>query len=230
MRLKEKTSFPWLLSNVKDPKTKEPLGGCEDHKIVEHDGVKIGLIGLAEEEWLDCVPSFGEDEYEYESFVTVAKEWCKKFRDDGCELIIALTHMRIKNDKLLAEKVPDLDMILGGHDHFDDEININDVYILKSGTDFREFSIVKVELDCSKSMLNNEEEATVIDHDKRHMISREKVEITREFEPDQEMKEVVDHFWKDLKVQLQKIAGYTGVNMDATFATIRTQEAAISNF
>ena len=31
--------------------------------------------------------------------------------------MIALTHMRTPNDILLAENVPEIDLILGGHDH-----------------------------------------------------------------------------------------------------------------
>ena len=30
---------------------------------------------------------------------------------------MALTHMRVPNDKRLAENVPGIDIILGGHDH-----------------------------------------------------------------------------------------------------------------
>ena len=35
----------------------------------------------------------------------------------GCDLLVALTHMRMPNDIRLAEEVPDLHLILGGHDH-----------------------------------------------------------------------------------------------------------------
>ncbi len=35
----------------------------------------------------------------------------------GCDLIVALTHMRVPNDLRLAREVPELHMILGGHDH-----------------------------------------------------------------------------------------------------------------
>jgi 2',3'-cyclic-nucleotide 2'-phosphodiesterase (5'-nucleotidase family) len=31
--------------------------------------------------------------------------------------VIALTHMRTPNDIRLAESVPEIDLILGGHDH-----------------------------------------------------------------------------------------------------------------
>ena len=33
----------------------------------------------------------------------------------GCEYVIALTHMKTDNDVRLAEKVPEIDLILGGH-------------------------------------------------------------------------------------------------------------------
>ena len=55
--------------------------------------------------------------------------------------------MRLPNDKRLADKVEDLDIILGGHDHMSTVVNINDTLICKSGTDFREFSIIKVRMN-----------------------------------------------------------------------------------
>jgi len=45
VELKNQTKFPWLLSNVLDSKTKEIFGECIDHAILEHEGVKIGIIG-----------------------------------------------------------------------------------------------------------------------------------------------------------------------------------------
>ena len=42
--------FPWLLSNVLDVKSGEPLGGCERSRIVSWQGVKVGLMGLVERE------------------------------------------------------------------------------------------------------------------------------------------------------------------------------------
>ena len=39
----------------------------------------------------------------------------------GCDLIVALTHMRVPNDVRLAEAVPEIHLILGGHDHHYEE-------------------------------------------------------------------------------------------------------------
>lgn len=74
--------------------------------------------------------------------------------------------MRMRNDMHLAEKVQDLDIILGGHDHDDEEHNLHNVYVLKSGTDFREFSVVNVRIDCSEESLKNVANARVVDFEK----------------------------------------------------------------
>lgn len=46
--------FPWLLANVLDPALGEdvPIANCEKTKIlISSNGVKVGVIGLAEREW-----------------------------------------------------------------------------------------------------------------------------------------------------------------------------------
>jgi len=60
----------------------------------------------------------------------------------GCDLVIALTHMRQVNDTILAEKAIGIDIILGGHDHDFFLNTINGITVLKSGSDFQDFSVV----------------------------------------------------------------------------------------
>ena len=78
---------------------RKQLADCIDHIILEHQGVKIGIIGLVEQEWLDSIICLEEDDYDYEDFIKHGKKWCKKLREQGCDIIIALTHMRMPNDK-----------------------------------------------------------------------------------------------------------------------------------
>lgn len=55
--------------------------------------------------------------------------------------------MRTPNDVKLAEKCDEIDLILGGHDHVFEVIQINGKYIIKSGTDFRQFSKITIGFD-----------------------------------------------------------------------------------
>jgi hypothetical protein len=36
----------------------------------------------------------------------------------GADIVVALTHMRAPNDVQLAQQVAEIDVVLGGHDHF----------------------------------------------------------------------------------------------------------------
>lgn len=52
--------------------------------------------------------------------------------------------MRQPNDLTFAAEAVGVDLILGGHDHFYSLNTVNGINVLKSGTDFRDFSVVTV--------------------------------------------------------------------------------------
>ena len=49
--------------------------------------------------------------------------------------MIALTHMRTPNDIRLAENVPEVDLILGGHDHVYEKTQVRDRNFVINYTD-----------------------------------------------------------------------------------------------
>ena len=95
----------------------------------------------------------------------------------GCEFVVALTHMRTDNDVRLAEKVPEIDLILGGHNLVYEKRKVNGTYILKSGSDFRQFSTISLDL---------RESPAVVEIDC--------VEVNKELEPDTELAKRLDQF------------------------------------
>ena len=75
-------------------------------------------MGLAEIEWLESIDAFDVNEIQYESFIDCAKRLTKFFWEiHNVDYVIALTHIRTNNDKLLAESTSGIDLFLGGHDH-----------------------------------------------------------------------------------------------------------------
>ncbi len=50
-RLFLQCKFPWLLSNVLDKSTGDPVLGAKLYHIIDHQGIRIGLIGIAERDW-----------------------------------------------------------------------------------------------------------------------------------------------------------------------------------
>ena len=73
--------------------------GMKYHHIIEHGGRKIGFIGLAELAWVETLGTIDMDEVVYEDFVECARKYVPILKSEhGCDLVIALTHMRVPND------------------------------------------------------------------------------------------------------------------------------------
>ncbi|PFH33046.1 5'-nucleotidase, C-terminal domain-containing protein [Besnoitia besnoiti] len=122
-----------------------PLANGMKYRLFEWQGLRVGIIGLVEREWLDTLACVGKDDVVYVDFVEAANCLCRILRQKECELIIALTHMRAPNDERLAKEAIDIDLILGGHDHdYYGLQRIGNIPVVKSGTDFREFTVLTI--------------------------------------------------------------------------------------
>jgi len=210
--LVEKTEFPWLMSNVVDLETGRPLADGKVQHIIEHQGRKIGLIGLVEKEWLDTLATINPDEVDYTDYVDAASMLAAELKSKGCEYVIALTHMRTPNDIRLAEKVPEVDLILGGHDHVYEKRKVNGTYILKSGTDFRQFSLLTLDF----------REETV-------GVEVEMIEVTKDFEPDPELNETLEKYTDVVEGKMGEVLGEFKCDLDGRFSSVRTKETNLGN-
>ncbi|KAI0256509.1 Metallo-dependent phosphatase [Lactifluus subvellereus] len=135
------TKFPWLLSNIVDTTTSQVPENLLEFYVLERRGVRIGLIGLVEKEWIGTVSSWPSS-FVYRDMAETGKRLSQILRDPSgphqCDIIVALTHARSQSDFSdqdirLAKQVFALtpssqsssdianehgvDIILGGHDH-----------------------------------------------------------------------------------------------------------------
>ncbi|KAF2757792.1 5'-nucleotidase [Pseudovirgaria hyperparasitica] len=212
--------FPWLLANVLDPALgeNEPLGNAKKTvMLTSSNGIKVGVIGLAEREWLDTINSLPPDII-YKSASQTAKELVPGLREQGAQIIIAVTHQREPNDNKLAEKVPKglIDIILGGHDHYYNHSFINGVHVLRSGTDFKQLSYIEAR---RRPNVPDEWDFDIIRRD-----------ITSDVVPDPASVTLVERQTASLKTKLEKPIGYTAAPLDARFRTVRLKESNIGNF
>lgn len=75
------------------------------------------MVGLVEKEWLETLSCVNLSEVSYLDFVEEGRRIAQDLKAQGADVVVALTHMRVPNDKRLAEEVAEIDLILGGHDH-----------------------------------------------------------------------------------------------------------------
>ena len=236
-------SFPWLLSNVLDRKTGKPLAGAEEMIEMEWNGMQIGIIGLVEKEWLATIPSIDMDQdVIYLDFVAKCEELCELLLSKGCDMVIALTHMRAPNDIILASKVPNIHLILGGHDHSPQAefVPPHGTLLLKSGTDFREFSVLKIsKRDSTDIQCTDIVEPTTNDTDSEFdccstarddvLVSWKRVYVTSETEEDMHVAGIVDQYHDMMGSKILSPLGWTLVDLDARFDQVRSQETSLGN-
>ncbi len=66
---------------------------------------------------------------------------------DSCDAIIAVTHQEIADDSILAKELPDLPLIVGGHEHDMRFKKLGNVYITKAHSNARSAYINRVSID-----------------------------------------------------------------------------------
>lgn len=193
-----------------------PLGNAQKTTILTaSNGIKIGVIGLGEREWLDTINSIPPDLI-YKSATETAKELIPGLREQGAELIIALTHQREPNDDKLAKNTPEglIDIVLGGHDHYYNHSVFNGTHVLRSGTDFKQLSYIEAWRQPGGKW--------------DFRITRR--DVTSAVEPDPPSVELVHKLTAALKAKLEKPMGYTAAGLDARFRTVRLKESNLGNF
>ncbi|MFC2088631.1 bifunctional metallophosphatase/5'-nucleotidase [Calditrichota bacterium] len=164
----KESDFPWLSANG------EMTDGStyfKPYTIIEKDGIKIGIIGLttpAIPMWLDKSLYPG---IEWKDMVVSAKKYAQELRSK-VDVLIGLFHAGMNAEynvkytdtygipnenasKLVAENVPDFDIILCGHSHrvFPTENEnplINNTVMVMSGSHGSYLGVVKINFEKTK--------------------------------------------------------------------------------
>lgn len=113
--------------------------GVEDYTVIEKNGVKVGIFGLMGEEADSNAPM---SEVEFTDQVKAARDMVEILKsEEKVDLVICLSHSGTWEDKsksedeMLAEKVPEIDVIISGHTHttLEEPIIIGDTIIASAG-------------------------------------------------------------------------------------------------
>jgi 5'-nucleotidase len=137
-RLQE-SRFTWLGANVMDRRTHRTFGDTPPFVIREVGGVKVGIFGvLLGRTKYSSKP--GPDVYFTDTCVK-ARELVPRMRAQGAQVVIALTHLLVAEDKVLARCAP-IDLIIGGHEHELMQAVSNGTPIVKMSSEARELGRV----------------------------------------------------------------------------------------
>jgi 5'-nucleotidase len=112
-RMNEST-FTWISSNVFRANSSEPFGSSITHKIITIDSVRILIIAFTLEETGNYIRYINQS-----SLVNYTKQFSSTFPNGTYNVLVALIHLDIATDIELAVDIPQMDLIMGGHEHED---------------------------------------------------------------------------------------------------------------
>ena len=114
------SEFQWLGTNIRfareNGKSLVASDNLMSSRIVESGGVRVGIFGLTTDKKsankIAYVDAFMDP-------IRIAREQTKLLREQGAELVIALTHLSLGKDREILEKLGDKGphLIIGGHEH-----------------------------------------------------------------------------------------------------------------
>ncbi|MDX6384627.1 MAG: 5-nucleotidase / UDP-sugar diphosphatase [Blastocatellia bacterium] len=204
--------FKWLAANVIDKKTGQTFAGTPEFIVREFEGVKIGVFGILLPDTLQT--SRPGPDVDIQDPCATAARVMPKIRASGAQVIIALTHLSMREDKQLA-RCSGVDLILGGHEHTLLESMSGHAPIFKMTSDARELG--RIDLNISKSTGRLES------------IDWQVIPVTDKVKEDPAFAALNQKYGSLLK-SLEQIVGRTTVELDLKSEDVRTRETNMGDF
>jgi 5'-nucleotidase len=208
-RMKE-SRFPWLAANVIDKKTGQPFGGAKQFVIREFSGIKIGIFGLVLPE--TKTTSRPGDDVEFRDPCDTAKTMVSAIHDQGAKVVVALTHLSMREDKEVA-KCAEVDVIIGGHEHTLLESAAGGAPIFKMTADARQLGRIDLNIAANGEL---------------DSIDWSVIPVTNGTKEDPQFASVYRKY-SGLLAELAKPIGRTTVALDARSAENRIRETNVGN-
>ncbi|MBI2844645.1 MAG: bifunctional metallophosphatase/5'-nucleotidase [Armatimonadetes bacterium] len=109
-------AFPMLAANLKDRATGLSWRGVQPYVVATVQGVRIGILGLTTQDTINLQWPASIAEIQIDDPVETAKALVPELRRRA-DVVVVLSHIGHNLDRRLAEAVPDIDFIVGGHSH-----------------------------------------------------------------------------------------------------------------
>jgi 5'-nucleotidase len=144
LRRMREARFSWVVSNVVDEATGLPIGGASPYLVRQIGSLRVGILGLCltAEEGILRSRLAG---IRLIDPVEAAARFLPELKKANVDVVVALTHLTYAEDRALADRFPEIDLIVGGHEHFPIAAFHNRTFISKSGSDAK--SVARIEVN-----------------------------------------------------------------------------------
>jgi 2',3'-cyclic-nucleotide 2'-phosphodiesterase (5'-nucleotidase family) len=210
----QESRFTWVSANVLDPMTGLPFGGAVPFIVRQLGGVRLALFGLTTPE--TSTLSKGAATLMFLDPIQAARDAVTRAHRLRADVIVALTHEDMAEDRRLAAAVPGIDLILGGHEHVPLDARVGRTLILKAGSDARFLGRIDVLVSGGRGAQRVESKWELIP-------------VTDEVPARADVAALVTHYENLTADQLNVVVGATTLPLDTRGEVVRRQESAVGD-
>jgi 5'-nucleotidase len=203
--------WQWVVSNVVDTNTGRMIGDAAPYVVRTFGSLKVGFIGL-------CLTTseISRDKLSHVRLVNpiqAAARYLPALKRAGANVIVAVTHLAFADDRALAARFPEIDLIVGGHEHYPITATERHTLISKAGSDAR--WVARIDLMRRPSGL----------------VERffELMPVTNAIADEPRTAAIVDSYEKRLGAELDAVVGTTRVPLDGESARLRASETNLGD-
>ncbi|WP_247232496.1 bifunctional UDP-sugar hydrolase/5'-nucleotidase [Telluribacter sp. SYSU D00476] len=157
----EESRFRWVIANMQLRQGEQSVPFSKDGAafptsvILDNGKVRVGMFALClpvQKDFLAVSDPFEVARREYEDL------------KNRCDVVVALTHLEMADDRRLAEQLPGLTLIMGGHDHDHIKEQIGPVTIAKADANARTVYIHRLRVNRKQKRARVKSTLKTIDH------------------------------------------------------------------
>ena len=214
------SKFTWISSNVFQKTNNQSFGSSITHKILTIDSVRILLIGLT----ID-----GNDPYiriiEQTHLVDYVREFLNRIPHETYDVLVALTHLDMSTDIQLVNRIPQIDLIMGGHEH--------ENYYYQRGRNFT--TIAKADANAATIYIHR---CAFNSQTRQFRVYSTLTRITADI-PDEEQTHQIAHYWYDQGIEGFRTLGFEPekvvsclpdeIELDGRSESVRNHDTLLTN-
>ena len=202
--------WQWVVANAMDRRTGKPVGGAEPYIVRTFGSLRVAILGLCSTEGFvgDRLP-----EIQISDPLGAAARYLPMIRRERVDAIVALTHLTFEQDRALADRFPEIDLIVGGHEHFPITATVNRTLISKAGSDAKFVARIDLVRRAGRPV------------DRFY----ELIPITSALPDDPKAAEVVNAWESKLGAGLDEVVATNRAPLEGTSQRLRTSETNLGN-
>ncbi len=219
-RMNEST-FSWIASNVFQRENDQPFFRSIQYKMLTINEVRILFIGLTIDIDKPYIRIINQT-----SLIPFVKQFLQSISSIKYDVLIALTHLDLVTDIQLAENLPQIDLILGGHEHEDYFLARGSKYIPITKADANAFTVY---IHRCAFNLNT----------KQFRVYRTLIPITHQIEEEPKTAQIAN-YWFDLGIQGFEQMGFypyktvsclpSNIELDGRSTSVRNFATLLTNY